>query len=259
MVHGFLELEEEFNLARQKIGEVERGSCARHHLLCPITWHPLQSISSHFSQHFLKKPHPSRAHRYLATASPGEGVRTTKRTKRRGKRRSGVTGRTRLGPNTGRRPRDHARAACAGVTFLPGVNLCQRCQSCLSCPSTHPSLAPPFSLSLPPAFLPAFDPFPVLRAAFVLPCSLLPSPPHPSPPPPLPPSSPPSLAPAAFPSGASSRAGPSASFPSGARAPAAPASASITVSTVGSTYYSLDSAATTQHRVDTEEKRGCQR
>ena len=123
MVHGFLELEEEFNLARQKIGEVERGSCARHHLLCPITWHPLQSISSHFSQHFLKKPHPSRAHRYLATASPGEGVRTTKRTKRRSKRRSGVTGQTRLGPNTGRRPSrerltDHARCRVCRCNLL---------------------------------------------------------------------------------------------------------------------------------------------
>ena len=38
-----------------------------HHLLCPITWHPLHVVlaSSHFSQHFLKNPHPARSQRYF--------------------------------------------------------------------------------------------------------------------------------------------------------------------------------------------------
>ena len=36
-----------------------------HHLLCPITWHPLQFISSHLVQHFLKKPQPWRSQRYF--------------------------------------------------------------------------------------------------------------------------------------------------------------------------------------------------
>ena len=36
-----------------------------YHLLCPITWHPLQFISSHLVQHFLKKPQPWRSQRYF--------------------------------------------------------------------------------------------------------------------------------------------------------------------------------------------------
>ena len=44
------------------IHEKEGITIALHQRLCAITWHPLQSISTHFAQHFLKKPHPSRSH-----------------------------------------------------------------------------------------------------------------------------------------------------------------------------------------------------
>ena len=36
-----------------------------HHRLWAGTWQPLQSMSSHFVQHFLKKPQPSRSQRYF--------------------------------------------------------------------------------------------------------------------------------------------------------------------------------------------------
>ena len=39
--------------------------CSSHHRLCAGTWQPLQLISSHAVQHFLKYPQPSRSQRYF--------------------------------------------------------------------------------------------------------------------------------------------------------------------------------------------------